>query len=104
MVAAFPTLVDWGMRGGLARSPKLPVDGEVSELMTAAVRYKEALMLIADRADGLRQTAVMRAVEILTPEQTVSFLAGVAKYQLGMRSCGCSGAAASELQLDASAC
>ncbi|GAB4839240.1 hypothetical protein Ancab_028768 [Ancistrocladus abbreviatus] len=61
------------------------VDGEVFDLMRAVEEYKEAVLVVAHRADLLRRSTVIKVVDILSPAQTVKFLAAVAKFQLDLR-------------------
>lgn len=64
------------------------VDGEISELDAAMDKFKENMIRIVENADALRGSTVMKLVEILSPLQTIKFLAGAFHFILQVRKWG----------------
>lgn len=64
------------------------VDGEALDLQSAMETLKLGLLRILERADRLRGSTAKKVVEILSPGQTVKFLAAAAEFQLGVRKLG----------------
>lgn len=64
------------------------VDGEISELDEAMEKFKENMRMVVENADVLRGSTVRKLVEILSPVQTVRFLAAVAQFVVQVRNWG----------------
>ncbi|KAL2498112.1 transcription factor-related [Abeliophyllum distichum] len=64
------------------------VDGEISELDTAMDDLKKSMTVIIGNADNLRALTVTKIVEILSPVQSVKFLATAAEFQIQARKLG----------------
>ncbi|CAA2988633.1 DOG1-like 4 [Olea europaea subsp. europaea] len=64
------------------------VDGEVTEFDTAVDDLKKSMAVIISDADDLRASTVRKIVEILSPVQSVKFLATAAEFQLQSRKLG----------------
>lgn len=74
-----PPLTDLGRRVGRL------VDEERSDFSDAIHELKDAFVEVVEMADNLRQSTVMKVVEILNRDQTVQFLIAVARCQLEVR-------------------
>ncbi|OMO57480.1 hypothetical protein COLO4_35349 [Corchorus olitorius] len=79
---AMPPLWDLARRSG-----KL-IDGETSELESAMEKLKAAMVRTVEKADNLRSSTAKKVIEILSPTQTVKFLAASAEFQLSVRKWG----------------
>ncbi|KAK7351529.1 hypothetical protein VNO77_11059 [Canavalia gladiata] len=64
------------------------VDGEITELESAIEGLKRALVRVSARADELRASTMRKVVGILSPPQTVQFLAATMHFQLRVRKWG----------------
>lgn len=64
------------------------LDEEIGELESSLEGLKRAMVEILGRADQLRVSSVRKAVAILSPPQTVQFLAEAAEFQLRVRRWG----------------
>lgn len=64
------------------------LDRGVSDLDTAMDKLKTSMVVVMEKADELRGETLRRVVEILSPVQTVKFLAGAAQFQLQTRRWG----------------
>ncbi|KAF7817079.1 protein DOG1-like 4 [Senna tora] len=72
----------------VARQVGRLLDGEIGELDSAMEVMKRAMTEVLEKADQLRVTTAKRVVEILSPSQTVQFLAAAAEFQLRVRRWG----------------
>ncbi|KAG2686037.1 hypothetical protein I3760_10G156600 [Carya illinoinensis] len=80
-VAAPPLLEILG-RGGRS------INGEISEEDNVFAAWRSALESAVANADALRTNTAVKVVEILSPAQSVRFLAAVSELQLRIRSWG----------------
>ncbi|CAJ1973951.1 unnamed protein product [Sphenostylis stenocarpa] len=64
------------------------VDGEKTEQETALQGLKEALKKVSERGDALRALTMKKAVEILSPPQTVQLLTATMRFQMRVRKYG----------------
>ncbi|KAL2520767.1 transcription factor-related [Forsythia ovata] len=64
------------------------VDGGISELDTAMDDLKKSMTVIIGNADDLRASTVTKIMEILSPVQSVKFLATAAEFQIQARKLG----------------
>ncbi|XP_027356440.1 protein DOG1-like 4 [Abrus precatorius] len=64
------------------------LDGEITELESAIEGLKRALVRVWKRADELRASTVRKVVGILSPPQTVQFLAATMLFQMRVRKWG----------------
>ncbi|XVE70281.1 hypothetical protein DITRI_Ditri10aG0059800 [Diplodiscus trichospermus] len=63
-------------------------DGEALELESAMETLKVGMLKTLEKADKLRSSTVKKLIEILSPVQTVKFLAASAEFQLRVRKWG----------------
>lgn len=81
MVAAPPIVA-------LARRAGRVMDREICEMEGAIEELKTAMVMVLNRADGVRGSAVMKVMELLDPDQRVRLLAAAAEFQLRIRRWG----------------
>jgi hypothetical protein len=72
----------------LARRIGRVMDGEISSLDSAIEALKTSMLRVLEDADSLRKSTVSKVVEILSPVQTLKFLAAAAQFQLQVRRWG----------------
>ena len=72
----------------MARRVGRLLDGQISELDSAMEALERALVGVLERADELRVSTVRNIVGILSPPQTVQFLAAAVQFQLHLRKWG----------------
>uniref|UniRef100_A0A2N9GWC9 DOG1 domain-containing protein n=1 Tax=Fagus sylvatica TaxID=28930 RepID=A0A2N9GWC9_FAGSY len=72
----------------LARRIGRIMDGEISSLDSAIEALKTSMLRVLEDADSLRKSTVSKVVEILSPVQTLKFLAAAAQFQLQVRRWG----------------
>ncbi|KAK7282937.1 hypothetical protein RIF29_12067 [Crotalaria pallida] len=73
---------------GLARKVGRVLDGEICQLDSMVEEMKRAFVEVLKKADELRVSTVREVVGILTPSQTVQFLATATNFQLQVRKLG----------------
>ncbi|XWS24032.1 hypothetical protein CRYUN_Cryun28dG0066400 [Craigia yunnanensis] len=79
---AIPPLLNLARRFGRLN------DGEALELESAMETLKGRMLRTLERADKLRGSTARKVIEILSPVQTVKFLAASAEFQLKVRNWG----------------
>ncbi|KAK6130783.1 hypothetical protein DH2020_035471 [Rehmannia glutinosa] len=73
---------------GLMMSYEKVVNGETSDIDGAMEELKAAMMAVVENADALRGWTAAEVVGILSPVQSVKFLAAVSRFQLQARKWG----------------
>ncbi|KAF5471525.1 hypothetical protein F2P56_008312 [Juglans regia] len=72
----------------ILRSGGRSIDGEIKEEDNVFAAWRSALESVVTNADALRTNTAVKVVEILSPAQSVRFLAAVSELQLRIRSWG----------------
>ncbi|CAL0305621.1 unnamed protein product [Lupinus luteus] len=73
---------------GLVRKVGRVMNGEIYQMDSTVEGIKIALVGVVKKADEIRVSTVREVVEMLTPQQTVEFLAAVTEFQLRVRRLG----------------
>ncbi|OIV97829.1 hypothetical protein TanjilG_12586 [Lupinus angustifolius] len=73
---------------GLVRKVGRVMNGEICQMDSTVEGIKIALVGVVKKADEVRVSTVREVVEMLTPPQTVHFLAAVTEFQLRVRRLG----------------
>ncbi|XP_041027079.1 protein ZW2-like [Juglans microcarpa x Juglans regia] len=72
----------------ILRRGRRSIDGEIREEDNVFAAWRSALDSVVANADALRTNTAVKVVEILSPAQSVRFLAAVSELQLRIRSWG----------------